>query len=306
MKKTSGIQQFSKKTKFLAFSVCVAFFFLQVFLVLRFFGNALYDKYIYRKSPWHGYNHSTGLCPSFVNSDGFRDREFYEKKPGEYLILVVGDSIVYGQGLLASQRFSNKLEKMLNRIRPTRVFNLGTCGSNIYNHYLIAKRFQEKLKPDLTIITFYENDLLVWDSQRDFPRQLENQGNIVRDFANTPSATGQQYSQNILGAFDESTDNWRMLVYLLDKLPKENTLYFFIIFEDNEIYRQKVLNVQELLEQRGFAAVNPLNLIQLKYEERSLEVSKRELHPNGLANKIFAERLYREITSNPEYGFIQN
>ena len=217
--------------------------------------------------------------------------------------MVVGDSIVYGKGVLQFQRFSNVLEKNLNRIRPTRGLNLGECGTNIYKHYLVAQRYRDLFNPDLIIITFYGNDLLVWDDKKDFPRELTASDKLVKDFLTSSPKTINEYRQRVLGTFDESTDNWKMLVYLLDKLPKENTLYFFVIFENNEIYRQKVLNIQELSKQRGFTTVNPLNLIQKKYRGKQLEVSKLELHPNGLANKIFAETLYQEITSNPKYEF---
>lgn len=298
--------KYSKLVKTISIVIIAAFVSIQAYLIILIFGGEVFDKLIYAKSSWFGYNPTTGLCPSQLNNNDYRDKEFSPKKPGEYLVLVIGDSIVYGKGLLQSQRFSNILEKSLSRIRPTRVLNLGECGTNIYKHYLVDQKYRELFNPDLVIIAFYGNDLLVWNEKNDFPRELTVSDMLVKDFLSVSPKTIDEYRQKVLGTFDESTDNWRMLVYLLDKLPKKNTLYFFVIFEDNEIYRQKVLNVQELLEQRGFAAVNPLSLIQPKYREKSLEVSKLELHPNGLANKIFAGRLYQEITSNPEYGFIQN
>lgn len=298
--------KYSKLVKTISILIITAFVSIQTYIIIRIFGGQVFDRLIYAKSSWFGYSPATGLCPSQLNNDGYRDKEFAPKKPDEYLILVIGDSIVYGKGLLQFQRFSNVLEKNLNRIKPTRVLNLGECGTNIYKHYLVDLKYRQLLNPDLVVIAFYGNDLLVWDYKNDFPRELAASDKLVKDFLISSPKTIDEYRQRVLGTFDESTDNWRMLVYLFDKLPKENALYFFVIFEDNEIYRQKVLNVQELLEQRGFATVNPLNLIQQKYRGKSLEVSKRELHPNGLANKIFAERLYQEITSNPEYGFIQN
>jgi len=295
--------KYSKLAKTISILIITAFVSIQTYIIIRIFGGEVFDRLIYAKSSWFGYNPKTGLCPAQLNTDGYRDKEFSPKKPGEYLVLVVGDSIVYGKGVLQFQRFSNVLEKNLNRIRPTRVLNLGECGTNIYKHYLVAQRYRDLFNPDLIIITFYGNDLLVWDDKKDFPRELTASDKLVKDFLTSSPKTINEYRQRVLGTFDESTDNWKMLVYLLDKLPKENTLYFFVIFENNEIYRQKVLNIQELLKQRGFTTVNPLNLIQKKYRGKQLEVSKLELHPNGLANKIFAETLYQEITSNPKYEF---
>lgn len=296
-------QRFSRKVKITGLFLCLMLVSLQIYLLVFLFRDVIFDRFLYRKSPWHGYNFNTGLCPSFVNSDGFRDGEFYQKKPGEYLILVVGDSIVYGQGLLASQRFSNQLEKMLDKIQPTRVFNLGTCGSNIYNHYLIAKRFQKELKPDLTVITFYENDLLVWDSQRDFPRQLTDAGNLIRDFANVPSVTGEQYPRNILGAFDETTDNWRMLKFIIPWLPKEKAIYLFAYYTQSNLYDSKIIDTFNLFRQNGLNAIITTDILEQKYSGKKLEISSKERHPNKQTNQMFAQKLYREIITNPDYGF---
>lgn len=277
----------------------------QIFLVLYFFNDSIFNKLIFRKSSWHGYNPSTGLCLPFVNSDGFRDVEFYEKKPGEYLILVIGDSVVYGQGLLTSQRFTNKLQRMLNRIRPTRVFNLGECGANLYQNYLSASRFKNKLNPDLAVITFIGNDLLVIDGDKDYPKRLEKSDRLVHirwDAGITPEG----YTDAVLKSFDESTDNWKMLMYLLPKLPKLNTLYSFLIIKNDEMFKEKIKTVSSLFEEHSLRTIDTFNLLENKYKRKNFKVSSIESHPNAQANQMFAERLYQEITSNPKYGFIHN
>lgn len=301
------IYSFSQKVKIIAIFLWIGVVSAQLYLPIHFFGKDLFDRVIYRKSPWHGYNPKSGLCPFWVNSDGYRDIEFYRKKPGEYLILVVGDSIVYGQGLLTSQRFSNKLEKMLNRIKPTRVFNLGECGTNIYRHYLIAERFREKLNPDLVVMTFYNNDLLVGDEKHDFPQEINSnlRRYLLRDFFNDPSKTGEEYYGRVLGTFDESTDNWQMLTYLLPRLQKEKAVYFFVTYDEAKEFKEKILDTYELFRSSGLNAIHPRELLKSeKYRKiSSFNISERELHPNALANQIFADRLYEEIITNPVYGF---
>jgi hypothetical protein len=48
-----------------------------------------------------------------VNGLGFRDREIPDKQPERYRIAVVGDSIAWGQGLAAHERFSDRLGESL-------------------------------------------------------------------------------------------------------------------------------------------------------------------------------------------------
>lgn len=296
--------RYSRWVSIIAKPTWVFFVLGQLVIVNHFFGNVIFDKLIYRKSPWHGYNPKTGLCPSWVNKDGYRDIEFYEKKPGEYLILVVGDSIVYGQGLLTSQRFSNILEKKLDKIRSTRVFNLGECGTNIYRHYLVADRFKEELNPDLVVITFIGNDLLVLDEDKDFPRRLDKANKLVKDFRNNPDISIDRYMDQVLGAFDESTDNWRMLTYLLPKLPKDQTIYFFVAFEDHRAHTETILRIFSLFQENNFRAIHSLGLLGTNKTMSEFWVTNRERHPNPRANQNFSEILYKEITSDPQYHFL--
>ena len=55
--------------------------------------------------------------PYETNEMGFREKEFQLKKPdGKFRILVFGDSFTFGIGVHKSQRYTNVLETILNRL----------------------------------------------------------------------------------------------------------------------------------------------------------------------------------------------
>lgn len=278
---------------------------IEIAFVNTIWPDAIFDRFIYRKSPWYGYGNVQGdLCRAQLNSDGYRDKEFYSKKPGEYLILVVGDSVVYGQGLLKYQRFTNILGKRLGKIRSTRVLNLGNCGTNIYQHFLTAEKFDQGLKPDLIIIGITENDLIVWDNLQNYPPELPVTDRMV--LSEKPWES-DQYTSRVLGSLDERSDNMEMLKFLIPQFPKDDrTIYFSFDYIPSE-----TKSLDKILRQYDLNLIDAEKLYLEKYLELSvnqsgrdfMKISAKEGHPNALANEMFAEKLYAEIISNPKYGF---
>lgn len=96
-----------------------------------------------------------------LNSLGFRDQEHQLNKPADTKrILILGDSIVYGQMVELDQIFPEVLEANLNRKNNPKieVINMGLMG---WNTALQLESFVKnglQFKPDLVIIAFYLND----------------------------------------------------------------------------------------------------------------------------------------------------
>ena len=266
-----------------------------------------FDKLVYRKDNFiarlYGYGQVDDLlCMSQLNTDGFREEEFYPKKQGEYLILVIGDSNVYGTGLLMNQRFSELLEHDLNKVRPTRVLNLGICGTNIYQHYQRYVEFKNKLEPDLVIVTFNSNDLLVWPGLSNFPEHLPSE-NIV--FGESTGGL-DLYFERVLASLDQVTPNMEMVRVIAPLFPKEEILIFSLKHEDEQAsYFEGLGATLDIFRVNGLKVVDPKKLYEDKYRGNSLKVSEMERHPNKLANQMFAERLYEVLTTNPQYGFTE-
>ena len=110
-----------------------------------------------------------------VNRWNFRDREVEAAKPaGVYRIVVVGDSITYGQGIPEEARFTNLLEDRLNRKKAGfEVLNLGRPGAETEHELRILKDVALSLGPDFILLQWFTNDVEGHDkSERPRPYRL--------------------------------------------------------------------------------------------------------------------------------------
>ena len=99
-----------------------------------------------------------------TNLKGLRDYEFPEKKPeGVFRIIVLGDSITEGHAIDIESTYPKKLEKLLNKGKPTRkheVINCGVTGYNTFQELIFLKEKGIKYQPDLVIVGFCPNDII--------------------------------------------------------------------------------------------------------------------------------------------------
>lgn len=111
-----------------------------------------------------------GMPPADLSDDvistlGFRDDELNEPKPeGQKRILVLGDSSVFGSGVVISQTFSSRLEQALNRgsvppPRPIEVINAGVPAYTTYQSLVILRQARE-LELDGLIIYNMNSDMM--------------------------------------------------------------------------------------------------------------------------------------------------
>ena len=104
-----------------------------------------------------------------VNNVGFRDPDVLPDHPGRYRIIVVGDSITWGQGLPEEQRFSNLLQNALGS--SYEVLNFGTPAHNMPEHLQVLDRALP-LAPDFVLLQLYTNDFEIEDMERPTPHRL--------------------------------------------------------------------------------------------------------------------------------------
>jgi lysophospholipase L1-like esterase len=99
--------------------------------------------------------------PAQVNSLGFWEREVTSPPPEDlYRIAVVGDSITYGQGLLAEARMTNLLQE---RLDPTateiEVLNFGRPGAETVDQLEFLHTAVLPVEPDFVLLQWYLNDV---------------------------------------------------------------------------------------------------------------------------------------------------
>jgi lysophospholipase L1-like esterase len=104
----------------------------------------------------------------FINSLGYRDREFTLEKPADtYRIVVVGDSVTFGTGVELEETFVKGIERRLAANPPLpgkrlQVLNLG-CGSYSAGQNLVLIRDEvSRLSPDLVVMVHFSNDAMEW------------------------------------------------------------------------------------------------------------------------------------------------
>lgn len=95
-----------------------------------------------------------------INSLGYRGAEFpLRKPPGEFRILVLGDSIVFGEFVDDPATLPARLEHELREsCRDVRVINAGLSGTSIISQQHVAMR-SLAIEPDLALLVFSENDV---------------------------------------------------------------------------------------------------------------------------------------------------
>lgn len=98
-----------------------------------------------------------------MNSKGIRGPEYpCEKPPGEFRILVLGDSYAEGYTVMFEDLFSEVLKRELNDRagKAVQVINAGTGGYSTDQELLWFETEGIKYQPDLVILLFCDNDVL--------------------------------------------------------------------------------------------------------------------------------------------------
>ena len=122
--------------------------------------DGLNRLYVYEQKPGartYGY-------PFRVNQWGFRDGEMVAQASENrrtFRIMVLGDSMTVGIAVAEENRYTDVLERLLKKKYPdvdVELVNLGVQGFETLQEYKILQRMWPIVRPDFTIVGFYEND----------------------------------------------------------------------------------------------------------------------------------------------------
>ncbi len=98
----------------------------------------------------------------YSNSRGLRDREFdYERAPGEFRLLCLGDSFTWGQMVPASAAYPKALERLLGDRDASRrysVINSGQLGWSTVDEARWLAREGALYGPNIVVVGFFLND----------------------------------------------------------------------------------------------------------------------------------------------------
>jgi len=116
-----------------------------------------------------------------INHYGFRGRDYsLEKPPGVYRIVVLGDSITFGNNLPADQNYPALLEKIFSRNgKHVEVLNLGLGGYDTLQEVATLEDVGLQFSPDLVILGYCINDIGVASGNLNYIKRLKNYGRPI-------------------------------------------------------------------------------------------------------------------------------
>lgn len=98
-----------------------------------------------------------------TNALGMRDREVRQKAPGEYRLMLLGDSVIFSLGVEYEDSIPYRLEQLLNEdVQPGlhyRVLNMGVPSYNTEQELTQLEATGLSLLPDAVALMFVPNDL---------------------------------------------------------------------------------------------------------------------------------------------------
>ncbi|MBK7877116.1 MAG: hypothetical protein IPJ77_15450 [Planctomycetes bacterium] len=135
--------------------------------------------------------HFTYLHAVHVNGLGLRGPEHADAAPEDARVLVLGDSLVYGQGVGEDETLPSALERALSaragaERRRARVWNGGVRSYNTEQELALLEELLPRVRPDVVVLCWFANDLDRVDVQG-MARRLEASGPVVFDW-NAPAS----------------------------------------------------------------------------------------------------------------------
>ena len=263
-----------------------------------------------------------------LNSRGFRDRDFsYHKDNDTFRILVLGDSLSFGQGIKdIKDTFPKIIERRLNQDandRSHEIINTAQMGFNTKDHLKLWNDEGFKYDPDQVIIAYFHNDFsygqeidgdkdTVWIKEAGkylkkrsyvyffFDIKLVNyikifwKYKIMIRFLDNSAKDDDSWKQELPQHIEEFKE-------LLEAIKEKGSRPLVIILPYNFIGQDRP--TERILEQFSeiirAAEDEDTDYIKIKSidyalrdDKASLVVNKEDHHPNELAHKMMADEIY--------------
>jgi lysophospholipase L1-like esterase len=263
---------------------------------------------------WHGVLHQ-------IDANGMRREEpFPPRDPARFRIIVVGDSLTYGEGIDAYWAYPAQLERLLARDFQVEVLNLGVRGYGSEDIRDLLQRFLPELEPDLVVYGVCLNDFLErggvqQDPPAALPRKLmkilTKRTRVGRLFEERSAALVQvlafkpDFYGDLLANFGARYRRFGNDVAAMNHLVRGSGLPPMVAMVLDQGPRlggrgqQLALAAERQLRAAGIETV-PSEDFYCRYDGRSFRVSRWEGHPNEEAHAIWASELAATIRRQPE------
>ena len=245
-----------------------------------------------------------------TNELGFRDAapRLAPKRPGEFRIVVLGDSFTVSAGVDYARIYTTLLEQRLKQKHPgVRVINLAVGGYNVVQYAAVLEEVALGLEPDMVLVALYpENDFSMETYEENFRiasgdtdagdvpwvQRLYTYraylGKVVNRFGRkeAPQAQkGKGWDENIaaLRAIARTTEQHRLPLAVI-ALPST-----WALASQRPLFQRVEAECAGLPNARCFTLLEPL--IASGIDEASLRLNALDAHPNEKYNAFVAEAL---------------
>lgn len=262
-----------------------------------------------RADYWHG-------ALEVYNSDGLRwATPFPERRDDTYRVMIVGDSLTYGDGLSERWRFSNLLGEWMGQRFKIEFINLGHDGYQSEDILNSIRKNLPLLKPDLVLYAVCLNDFLPsgrgqYDTLSAYPFPLpENLKshliqntragaylNEIYDGALRRLHLREDFFDNLLANFDEHKVRFAHDVDQMNQSVLSAGLPPLVgmVVDQFPVYGGRGYQIAMIAEAALAAAgarVIPTETYYRRYSGQPMHISRWEAHPNEVANWIWASMI---------------
>jgi lysophospholipase L1-like esterase len=239
-----------------------------------------------------------------VNSYGLREREAAPPGPRR-LVLGLGDSFTYGQGVKMSQTFLSVLEQ---RYAPDRLafVNAGIRGAHTANEAALLARIGWPLQPTAIIVQFTLNDaesgpyqlrwLTPWPH---FEESHLRRSHLFFLLVKAYNQWVQPYDAYISSLYEEGRPGLAQMEQALQEIGTQcaqrrvpAVLLLFPMFTRFENYPYKDIHAQvrQMGEEAGFTVVDLLpTFLKSGHSAAEFWATPQDPHPNAAAHTLAAE-----------------
>ncbi len=252
------------------------------------------------------------------SSHGFRTDEYTTARPPDtFRVVVLGDSLTWGQGVAFEDTFPEVLEGLLaERVVPVgleaEVIAVGVCGARLVDHVIRLHAHVAGLEPDLLVLQHFPNDVeyLVDHREPDPLAVLKRESEILRlvDAVRLRDV----YWRQLAAWIEPGSTSWRLYRRAAAEIARwrdaSGTPVVVAAFPPSdqrpgggnfdgyaelEAFRPLLEPPLEVLEDAGLPVLRLEEAFRREAGRRFLCVSTGDGHPNPLAHGIAARAIDR-------------
>lgn len=259
-----------------------------------------------------------GVGPQMACSGFRRATPFPVKDPNVFRVIVVGDSLTYGEGVAEKNTFTSLLEQWLSKDYSVELLNLGYSGYQSEDVLHVIKTWIPKLQPNLVIYAVCQNDFLPSGvGQYDGDQYAFPLPGRVKRFLVAHTRTGallndkydaalrslhlrRDFFDDILADFAGYQRRFTRDVADMNRTVMAAGLppMIAMVVDQFPSYGSRGYRITQVAEdalRKAGDEVIPTEDYYRRYDNQNLYVSAWEGHPNEVANYVWAKMIYQQL-----------